>query len=71
MMSRSWWKFRKMKLENNKDAQGGGIVVLGDIYEWNGYGSAGGRIYSPLFLSPCLGASHFQSAKYIVEEKDG
>lgn len=60
-----------MKLENNKDAQGGGIVVLGDIFEENGYGSAGGRVYSVFHLCPCLGASHFQSAKYIVEEKDG
>ncbi len=40
--------------------------VLGDIFEENGYGSAGGRVYDINALSPCIGASHFQQVKYIV-----
>ena len=41
-------------------------LVLGDIFEENGYGSAGGRIYGINALAPCIGASHFQQVKYIV-----
>ena len=40
--------------------------VIGDIFEENGYGSAGGRVYSKYCLAPCIGASHFQQVKYIV-----
>jgi hypothetical protein len=40
--------------------------VIGDIFEENGYGSAGGRVYSKYALAPCIGASHFQQVKYIV-----
>lgn len=48
------------------------VEVLGDIYDWNGYGSAAGRVYSIFGLAPALGESHFNSIKYIlVEEKDG
>ena len=43
-----------------------GCKVIGDLYEENGYGSAGGRIYDITGLAPCIGASHFQQVKYIV-----
>lgn len=43
------------------------IIVIGDIYATNGYGSAGGRIYGVGGVSPSLGASHFNQVKYIAE----
>lgn len=44
------------------------IIIVGDLYADNGYGSEGGRIYDPQGLSPTIGASHFQQAKYIIVE---
>lgn len=42
------------------------IIILGDIFEENGYKSAGGRVYNPKGLCSCIGASHFQHEKYIL-----
>lgn len=43
-----------------------GCVVLGDMFEENGYGSAAGRVYDINYLAPCIGAAHFSQVKYIV-----
>lgn len=43
-----------------------GCIVIGDLFEENGYGSAAGRVYDIKGLSPCLGAAHFSQVKYIV-----
>lgn len=45
------------------------IKVLGDIYEDNGYGSQGGRVYDTEGIVAALGASHFQQEKYILEKQ--
>ena len=41
-------------------------IVLGDLFEKNGYGSAAGRVYDIKGVAPCLGAAHFSQIKYIV-----
>lgn len=44
------------------------VIVIGDLYEDNGYGSEAGRVYSGGGIAPALGASHFCQIKYILEE---
>lgn len=46
------------------------IEVIGDLFEDNGQGSAAGRVYGTGGVSPTLGASNFQIAKWILV-KDG
>lgn len=44
------------------------IEVIGDLFEENGHNSAAGRIYGVGGVSPTLGASNFQIAKWILVE---
>lgn len=46
------------------------IIVVGDLFEENGHGSAAGRVYSGGGIAPALGASHFQQEKWILEVRD-
>lgn len=41
-------------------------LVIGDLFEENGYGSAAGRVYDINGIAPCIGAAHFSQVKYIV-----
>lgn len=45
------------------------IIVVGNLWADNGYNSASGRVYSGGGISPCIGASHFEQVKYILEHK--
>lgn len=53
-------------MQGNSDLSESGCQVIGDIYSDNGYGSAGGRVYDTKYISPAIGASHFQQVKYIL-----
>ena len=51
---------------NPSDFSDGGCKVIGDLFQDNGYGSAGGRVYDINGICPCIGAAHFSQVKYIL-----
>lgn len=42
------------------------IKIVGDLWADNGHGSAAGRVYDIGGVSPCIGASHFNSIVNIL-----
>lgn len=52
--------------KNISDLSDGGCLVIGDLFQDNGYGSAGGRVYDINGICPCIGDAHFSQVKYIL-----